>query len=217
MAQLSELSGRILELSSGLPQAQELSQDGAPLGRPTHESFHAEGFPIDQMFQITREVADILDQLSAMAVGDDAAKARQAKQEAASPANSMLVISIYVRLLDMYQKVFDLVQAELSQTSTNASFGFWKLPDVTVGSFAVESSPSLQMSLTIQLAEDFLNRLSSATVALKSCWQESDTANGSFGLADAVDSSYMAVKNREESLGIYLVELRGEIEAILDA
>lgn len=216
MAQLSDINSRLLALSSSLSQVQELAHTGC-----ANESFKAGGFPIDQMFQLTREVADILDQLSATTLAEDVARAHQARLDAADPANSMLVLSIYVRLLDMYQKVFDLVQAELSQTSSDAAFRLWKLPDVTVGSFAVESSPSLQMSLTIQLAEDFLSRLSNATAAVDSSLRNGDiqpgqAANGSSVFAGVIEGSYQAVTGKEEGLRKHLVELRGEIEALLD-
>lgn len=212
MAQLSDINGRLLDLSSKLSQVQEIAQKGGDA------NVIPGGFPIDQMFQITREVADILDQLAATTVSDDAAKAQQARQDVADPANSMLVLSIYVRLLDMYQHVFDLVQAELSQTvpGPDAAFRFWKLPDVTVGSFAVESSPSLQMSLTIQLAEDFLLRLSGATADVNSSVRNGDMQQPADGFAGAIEGSYDAVKGKEENLRKHLVHLRAEIEALLD-
>ena len=222
MAQLSDINTRLLDLSSALPQAYETVQNGSPLSRPSDDRFKASGFPIDEMFKLTRRVADILDQLSATTYGEDPAKARQARMDSADPANSMFVLSTYIRLLDMYQKVFNLVHNEISQTNAGATFRFWKLPDVQVGSFAVESTPSLQMSLTIQLAEDFLCKLRNSTAALDPSLRNGDAhpVNGDKGssmFSGVVDVSYQAVKSREETLGKHLAELREEIEAFLDS
>lgn len=124
----------------------------------------------------------------------------------------MFILSTYVRLLDMYQRVFSLVHTELvSQTDSSATFSFWKLPDVTVGSFAVESSPFLQMSLTVQLAEEFLSRLRGSTAR----WSGAGNAASMF--AGVVDVSFQAFRDREEALAKHLVELRSEIEPLIDS
>lgn len=221
MAQLNDINTRLLDLSSALPSQQDTARGGPPLHRPHDERFKANGFPIDEMFQLTRRVADILDHFSSM--GKDTAKARQALLDGSDPANSMLVISTYVRLLDMYQRVFNLVSTELAHTDSDAAFRFWKLPDVSVGSFAVESSPSLQMSFTIQLAEEFLGRLRSSTAALDTSSMRngdaghSNGANGRSMFSGVVDVSYQAVRSREENLGKHLAELRAEIEGLLES
>ncbi|PNY26983.1 Uncharacterized protein TCAP_03095 [Tolypocladium capitatum] len=215
MAQLSDINARLLDLSSVLPQQQGPACDG-------RAAEVASGFPIDEMFKLTRRVADILDRLSGTGPGDEG------RLDGSDPGNSMFVLSTYVRLLDMYQRVFNLVRVELLQADARAAFRFWKLPDVTVGSFAVESTPSLQMSLTIQLAEEFLVRLRNATAALDPALRSgeekaavgggggTDGANGSSMFSDVVDVSYRAVRTKEESLGRHLAELRDEIEAFLD-
>ena len=122
----------------------------------------------------------------------------------------------------MYQRVFGLVQRELGQAESQAAFRFWKLPDVTVGSFAVDSTPSLQMNLTVQLAEEFLSRLRGATAALDPCrstgggsQQENDEGVSVF--SGVVDGSYQAVRSKEDNLRKHLSELRAEIEALLDS
>ena len=142
----------------------------------------------------------------------------------------MFILSIYIRLLDMYQKVFTLVRSELSHADTSndlniaAVFKTWKLPDVTVGSFAVDSTPVLQISLTMQLAEEFLSRLRCATAALqiadvtgsKSQELRWDQQQGN-SLIEIVGVSFQALRTREEGLRRHLGELRGEIEALLDS
>lgn len=210
MAQLSDINTRLLDLSSALP-SQEAARNGLSLGRPTDERFKSQGFPIEEMFKLTRRVADFLEKPPAGS--PNGLKGRHSSIDTTDPANSMLILSTYVRLLDMYQKVFTLVHTELSQVDSGAIFRFWKLPDVTVGSFAVESSPFLQMSLTIQLAEEFLSRLRNSTAY----WSGPGTANGASIFSGVVDISFQAVKEREETLAKHLVQLRSEIEASLDS
>jgi hypothetical protein len=219
MAQLSEINSRLLDLASVLPQPQQTAACNFQGLGPNDEAFStSQGFPIDEMFKLTRRVADVLDRLSA------GANSRAARMDSSDPGNSMFVLSTYVRLLDMYQKVFSLVHLELTQADAEATFKFWRLPDVQVGSFAVDPSPSLQMSLTIQLAEEFLARLRVATAALgpalgnvgPSTGVADDGTNGKSMFSDVVDISFRAVKTKEESLGKHLAELRDEIEAFLN-
>ncbi|KAF5662511.1 hypothetical protein FHETE_7959 [Fusarium heterosporum] len=205
MAQLSDINARLLDLTSVLPSP----QDGPLIGRPVDERFRSRGFPIEDMFKLTRRVADILEKPPS---SNDSTKKHHSAIDGSDPGNAMFILSTYVRLLDMYQRVFSLVHTELvSQTDSSATFSFWKLPDVTVGSFAVESSPFLQMSLTIQLAEEFLSRLRGSTAR----WSGAGNAASMF--AGVVDVSFQAFRDREEALAKHLVELRSEIEPLIDS
>lgn len=215
MAELSEINASLLDLTSALPQ--HGAHNSRTHGRPSDERFNRHGFPIDEMFQLTRRVADTLDRLSARPPDSDNRAPHKLRLDN-DPGNSMFILSTYVRLLDMYQKVFSLVRKELSQTDSDVTFAFWKLPDVTVGSFAVESSPPLQMSLTVQVAEEFLSRLRRSTSALSPTPRnDGDHAGEASLFSGVVDVSFQAVKSREESLSRHLAELRGEIEALLDS
>ncbi|KAM0361676.1 hypothetical protein ACHAP4_002146 [Fusarium culmorum] len=205
MAQLSDINARLLDLASALPSP----QDGPFIGRPVDERFRGQGFPIEDMFKLTRRVADILEKPPS---SNESSKMHHPTIDGSDPGNAMFILSTYVRLLDMYQRVFNLVHTELlSQPDPNTTFSFWKLPDVTVGSFAVESSPFLQMSLTIQLAEEFLSRLRGSTAR----WSGAGTASSMF--SGVVDVSFQAFRDREEALAKHLVELRSEIEPWIDS
>ncbi|KAH7215115.1 hypothetical protein DER44DRAFT_806252 [Fusarium oxysporum] len=205
MAQLSDINARLLDLASALPSP----QDGPLMGRPVDERFRSQGFPIEDMFKLTRRVADILEKPPS---NNDGSKIHHSTIDGSDPGNAMFILSTYVRLLDMYQRVFSLVHTELAtQTDTGTTFSFWKLPAVTVGSFAVESSPFLQMSLTIQLAEEFLSRLRGSTAR----W--SGAGNAASVFAGVVDVSFQAFRDREEALVKHLVELRSEIEPLIDS
>ncbi|KAG5979035.1 hypothetical protein E4U55_005634 [Claviceps digitariae] len=226
MAQLTEINSRLLDLASVLPQPGTAQCNIQLFGGPGDETFPNQGFPVEEIFQLTRRVADLLDGLR----GEKGSTAT--RMDSSDPGNSMLVLSTYVRLLDMYQKIFSLVSMELAQADAEATFRFWRLPDVQVGSFAVIPIPPLQMSLTIQLAEEFLARLRAATAALDLATSNGpdhksggsggaggemdDCSNGKSMFSDVVDISYRAVKKKEESLAKHLAELRDEIQAILD-
>ncbi|KAJ4124426.1 hypothetical protein NW754_000124 [Fusarium falciforme] len=211
MAQLSDINARLLDLASALPSPQEVAQNGPSLGRPADERFRSQGFPIEDMFKLTRRVADILEKPPTDTPDRDGTRGHHSTIDGTDPGNAMFILSTYVRLLDMYQRVFSLVHAELSRADSGATFSFWKLPAVTVGSFAVESSPFLQMSLTIQLAEEFLCRLRGSTAR----WSGAGNAASMF--AGVVDASFQAFRDREEALAKHLVELRSEIEPLLDS
>ncbi|RSM03871.1 hypothetical protein CDV31_010271 [Fusarium ambrosium] len=213
MSQLSDINARLLDLASALPSPQEVAQNGPSLGRPADERFRSQGFPIEDMFKLTRRVADILEKQPPVDTPDrDGNRSHHSTIDGTDPGNAMFILSTYVRLLDMYQRVFSLVHAELSRADSGATFSFWKLPAVTVGSFAVESSPFLQMSLTIQLAEEFLCRLRGSTAR----WSGGN-ATGASMFAGVVDVSFQAFRDREEALAKHLVELRSEIEPLLDS
>ncbi|KAI8715856.1 Zn(2)-C6 fungal-type domain-containing protein [Fusarium sp. LHS14.1] len=211
MAQLSDINARLLDLASALPSPQEVAQNGPSLGRPVDERFRSQGFPIEDMFKLTRRVADILEKPPTDTPDRDGVRSHHSTIDGTDPGNAMFILSTYVRLLDMYQRVFSLVHAELSRADSGATFSFWELPAVTVGSFAVESSPFLQMSLTIQLAEEFLCRLRGSTAR----WSGAGNAASMF--AGVVDVSFQAFRDREEALAKHLVELRSEIEPLLDS
>ncbi|RSL58591.1 hypothetical protein CEP54_007704 [Fusarium duplospermum] len=211
MAQLSDINARLLDLASALPSPQEVAQNGPSLGRPADERFRSQGFPIEDMFKLTRRVADILEKPPVDTPDRDGNRSHHSTIDGTDPGNAMFILSTYVRLLDMYQRVFSLVHAELSRADSGATFSFWKLPAVTVGSFAVESSPFLQMSLTIQLAEEFLCRLRGSTAR----WSGGNAGASMF--AGVVDVSFQAFRDREEALAKHLVELRSEIEPLLDS
>ncbi|EEY16733.1 predicted protein [Verticillium alfalfae VaMs.102] len=128
----------------------------------------------------------------------------------------MFILSTYVRLLDMYQKVFSCIHGNLSQLEAGDGLRYWKLPDVTVGSFAVDSTPSLQMSLTIQLAEEFLSQLRNAAASLGPGGSSGGRSSDGSMFSGVVDVSFQAIKSREDSLGKQLADLRRDMDAILD-
>jgi hypothetical protein len=213
MPRLSDINTRLFELSSILTHHLE-RVDGGHSSRGSNGSRARGGnvpFPVDEMFKLSQQFAEAVQDVT------------QAHRGMADPGSSMFILSTYVRLLDMYQKVFSCIHSRLAQLAPGDRLGFrhWKLPDVTVGSFAVESTPSLQMSLTIQLAEEFLGQLRGAVGGANPSMRPGQDMGG--GGADGsmfsgvVDVSFQAIRSREDGLGQQLTELRQDLEMLLDA
>lgn len=82
----------------------------------------------------------------------------------ADSGSVLLALSTYVRLIDLYHRVFQLVDEEISLSSRGGgqleTFKLCTLPDVSLaGIYPVPPSPVLQMTVTVRVAEEFLGRL----------------------------------------------------------
>ncbi|KAL8303274.1 hypothetical protein RB600_006947 [Gaeumannomyces tritici] len=82
----------------------------------------------------------------------------------ADSGSVLLALSTYVRLIDLYHRVFQLVDEEISLSSRGGgrldAFKLCTLPDVSLGGiYPVAPSPVLQMTLTVRVAEEFLGGL----------------------------------------------------------
>lgn len=194
MAQLSNINARLLNLASILAHQQP--------GRPA-----ADGgvFSINEMYDLSADVAEIMECLSNGDVNNDT------YLNGSDPGNSMFVLAVYVRLLDLYQKVFSLLRAERENSGTRLKF--WKLPDVAVGAFTVDSVPTLHLSLTIQLGEALLRRLNeSIGRLLPGIRDEGDGLECNSLFSDVVKVTSCAMKTKGESVAKDLADFRGEIE-----
>lgn len=211
MARLSEINTRLQALASLLPAQYDATDSG--VGN--------QSFPVDEMFQLTRQVADVLDHVCGSAEDSQRPGSKElAKVDGSDPGSAMFVLSVYVMLLDLYHKAFALVRSEVFQKASAATFAFWKLPAVTIGSFAVESCPSLQMSLTIQLAEEFLSRLRRSTDSLdpsRKLPSQGGSGEGNQSIfTGVVDASFHEIRSSEDSLRQELGALRDRIEELLE-
>jgi hypothetical protein len=213
MTQFTEINDRLKALAAALPKPQETAQNGPPLNRPTDERYSAHGYPLDDVFRLTGTVADTLERL--------AAEGAEANSQA-DPPDAMYILSTYVRLLQMYQSIFGLVRLELTQRNWDASFLYWAIPDLQIGSIIFDATPLYHMSLAVRAARGLLTRLRGATAALNSTRSSTgdDGRSGTFEGADfseAVDVSYQAIKGQEEALRKHMAELHAEMEKLLDA
>ncbi|PNH62360.1 hypothetical protein VD0002_g5671 [Verticillium dahliae] len=226
MPRLSDINSRLFELSSALPYQIECADGKSHHGKSSQHHGNGSGrhrtvpFPVDEMFKLSQQFAEAVQDITP---SDGPAKAPDTKtsrgkslNSKADPGSSMFILSTYVRLLDMYQKVFSCIHGNLSQLEAGDGLRYWKLPDVTVGSFAVDSTPSLQMSLTIQLAEEFLSQLRNAAASLGPGGSSGGRSSDGSMFSGVVDVSFQAIKSREDSLGKQLADLRRDMDAILD-
>ncbi|WYZ43341.1 hypothetical protein EsH8_VI_001040 [Colletotrichum jinshuiense] len=230
MPRITGVNSRLFELSSCLPLQIDSSEDPSRFSiasTPDDGSLRMAPFPIDEMFKVSRHFADLLTEISprmevASPASDDGnSHLTRGLNSLSDPATCLFVLSTYVRLLDMYQKVFSCIHSELAQLESGNLFQSWKLPGVTVGSFVVDSTPSLQLSLTIQLAEEFLLQMRRATASLDPTLRSDDSPAGKAPDATSmfsgvVDVSFQALKRQEESLGRELKDLRKAMGAFFD-
>ncbi|KEY72682.1 hypothetical protein S7711_02473 [Stachybotrys chartarum IBT 7711] len=220
MARFSEIHTRLLELSASLPSSEVTAQNPA-LGRPVDERFLRNGFPVDEVFALTGHVADTFEEVCTTANPE----AAQARLNSSDPGNSLFALSIYVRLLDIFQRIFGLVRRELALAESHVEFRYWKLPDVSIGSIEVDSSPRFQMFLAVQVALQFLTRLRKTTGMLHSSSSAGSTdagphtavPNGASIFSGPVDDTILAVQQKETTLVAFLAELRAELEAFRDS
>jgi hypothetical protein len=214
MSRFLEVHTRLQELSAALP-APDTAPESPALGRPSDERFRRFGFPVDEVFRLTGNVADVLDALSTGRSPNEGTP----RVSLSDPGNCLFVISLYVRLLDVFQKIFSLVRRELSHAESHVEFRYWKLPDVSIGSIEVDSSPRFQMALTVQVAQQFLTRLRKSTAMLSMKQAENGQPlfpNNTSIFAGTVDDTLTAVQAKEASLAEYLAALRTELEAFKD-
>ncbi|KDN66475.1 hypothetical protein CSUB01_08191 [Colletotrichum sublineola] len=230
MPRITQVNSRLFELSSDLPaQVDPFEEHGRSTvaSTPDDGSSTTAPFPIDEMFKLSRHFAEVLAEMcppaeaGSPASDDGSSQLARRFNSLSDPATCLFVLSTYVRLLDMYQKVFSCIHSELAQLELGKLFRSWKLPGVTVGSFAVDSAPSLQMSLTIQLAEEFLLQMRRATASLDPALRSDGSPAGRSSDATSmfsgvVDVSFQALKRQEESLSKELKDLRKAMEAFLD-
>lgn len=123
------------------------------------------------------------------------------------PGSMLLVLSCYIRILDIYSKFFSLVATSLTAPlqESNRIKDLAKLillPDLVIGNFSLHSSPSLQFTLIISIIEEVLERLRSSV--------------GQFDLGAGLKSSRWgkAEEDAEESL---MSDFQGVSEVTLQA
>ena len=122
------------------------------------------------------------------------------------PGSGLLVLSCYLRVIDIYDKIFGHIRTCLAKTGTAEPLTQIRLPGLTIGSFSLPSSSALQLTLFIQLAEQLLDRLRSIvalmdSTVLRAANDEggSNRPDGQDGspLGDVTDVTLQAIRTRE--------------------
>lgn len=221
LAQISDINSSLWNLSALVPYLVESGEEadiyacqGASASSESSGGGDSgeDGFPIQSMFEASGRLVQVLGDIAQT----EGADVRPAELD---PGTGLLVLSTYVRLLDLYHKVFRLVHSEAAASGpcSRSTFQLCKLPDVSVGSFPVASAESLRMSLTIRLAEEFLCNLRAAMAAFSQTLPDVATGSQQSGdgralLWSAVDASFSAVREREQDICRDLVEIRSKLE-----
>ncbi|KLU87207.1 hypothetical protein MAPG_06209 [Magnaporthiopsis poae ATCC 64411] len=164
----------------------------------------------------------------------------------AAPVDSgsvLLALSTYVRLIDLYHRVFQLVDEEISSSSRGGgqleTFKLCTLPDISLGGiYPVAPSPVLQMTVTVRVAEEFLDGLRAEMDMLGSdlvascpvtAWTQSPASarnsmavdagltaailgNASISFAAAVQSAMFEVKVQEARIRQGLGAIKARLE-----
>lgn len=222
LTQLHGINSELWELASSIPCLSH-SEDGSDVftySGPDAEQYSSQGFPLDSLFKLSRR---FLQHLEETKLGDDADSYSESltpqtrgPRTTSDAGTGLLILSTYVRLLDLYQKVFRNVQAEISHSGSVDVFRLCKLPEVSVGSFPVPPSPTLQMELTLRLAGEFLSQLRAATLPLgsgpPSPDSTPDTGTGHLStFSGVVGVSLREVISKEKQIGVELDRTRGKL------
>lgn len=201
VSKLAEINVKLFKHAATIPRAQKDSAnneeqsdfDSSP-NQPQVEdgggsSFEGTRFAIDETFQLSRQLIDILNEIYPKSrlssqnpvKGDmedpaptnyrygmnnrDAACNEVAQNCPAisapsdillDPGSNILVLSCYLRILDIYAKLFGKIDASISNKDFLRSI---RLPRLTVGTFSLHPTSALQITLIMQLAEELLDRL----------------------------------------------------------
>lgn len=133
---------------------------------------HLESFAIDDTFQLLQKLIYVCNDLKFNRRTSSSSESQQESnpdihQHTASDANAdishidpgthVLILSSYVRVLEIFAVLFGNVQS--SFVSDQTSKENLKLPKVSVGHFSIASNSVIQLTLVLQIAEQMLCQL----------------------------------------------------------
>ncbi|KAJ6782738.1 hypothetical protein PWT90_08293 [Aphanocladium album] len=188
-------------------------------------------FTVAELYKYTHQVIDVLERVVSVKNGPSGgAQPVDSPLDAADPASSMFTLSLYALLLDILQRLFTHVRSILAQADPKQddTFPSWLLPEMNIGAASIGAHPAFHMSLTGQLAMQFLSRLREATVIFgltnAAATNGNGAANGSMtserrgsSSSDTVSISFSAIKNKEGNLSKTLGQLQEELNEFMDA
>lgn len=224
MDQFFQIYARVRVLSVNLERLEQgKDHSDGPDGKPNE-------FTIAELYKHTHEVIDVLECVVAVR-GAPNTTAADCPLDATDAGNSMFTLSLYARILDLLQRVFALVRGLLAQADPRKddTFPSWLLPEMNIGAASIGAHPAFHMSLTVQLAMQFLSRFREATVVFglidaaatngnamhaggPSAPRRGSGAGGDAGLS----LSYADIKNREGNLSKLLGQLQDELNDFMD-
>lgn len=141
------------------------------------------------------------------------------------PAGSLLTLSLYAQLLEIFKRVFTVARSLLAQADAKADDTFppWLLPPMSIGSAAIGTHPALHMSLTVQLGQQFVSRLQDAFVDLglvkpggANEHATNEHATNGTGAEDAVNRCIKTITANEIDLRDMLSDLNSKLNEFMD-
>ncbi len=228
MDQFFQIYARVRVLSNHLERLEQgIDYSDGPDGQPNE-------FTVAELYKHTHEVVDILERAVAVknaprTTATAAAAAPDCPLDATDAANGMFTVSLYARLLDLLQRLFAHVRARLARADPKRddTFPSWLLPEMNIGAASIGAHPAFHMSLTVQLAMQFLSRFREVTVVLGLVDAALTNGRGAHGASalprgppgggdDAVSLSMGDIKNREGMLSKTLGQLQDELNTFMD-
>ncbi|ATY65456.1 Fungal transcriptional regulatory [Cordyceps militaris] len=231
MDQFFEIYARIRVLSQHL-ESLEQGQDyiNGPGGKPNE-------FTVAELYKHTHQFVDVLERVVAIrssAPRGDSSSAAAARFadcpiDAGDLANGMFTVALYAQLLDVMQRLFTHVRAVLARADPKSddTFAAWLLPEMNIGAASIGAHPAFHMSLTVQLAMQFLSRLRDATVFLGLAGAAAINGSGPASAPHGADGANVAVemttlsfdnlKIKEGDLSKTLGVLQDELNDFMDA
>ncbi|XWX01731.1 hypothetical protein V2A60_009760 [Cordyceps javanica] len=172
MEQLLRIYGRIQVLSRHLERLVEgKDYSDGPEGKPNE-------FTVSEFYNHTHQVVDILEHAtgiksgaSTTASGGGGTRGPRLVDrpiDAGDLANGMFTVALYAKILDILQRLFTHARAVLAKADPKLddTFAAWLLPEMNMSAASISAHPAFHMSLTVQLAMQFLSRLREATAFL---------------------------------------------------
>lgn len=187
-------------------------------------------FTVAELYRHTNTLVDILERLATARNGLNRGNGAQFASEL-SESNRMLMLSLYVLLLEMFDELFCLVRSHLARADPKRDELFFPsglLPKMNIGDAALGVHPAFHMSMTVELAMQYLNRLRDAKKSLgltklgNGNGTRSDGSSASDGLASSsytngVDAKPSKIRSQEDALSHSLQHLMGELDNYMDA
>ena len=130
------------------------------------------------------------------------------------PGTSLLILSGYIRILDIYAKYFRLIAISLSTTKGKDLSQHVQLPSMVIGTFSLRSSPALQITLIIRLVEEVfecLRNTISRTELAASKDEDPDYSHGSI-FYSVPEITLQAIRVQESKIMKSMNDLRRRLQ-----
>lgn len=207
---LSDLNVEMFTLSSTIPKPPGC------ISQPY--SWKDKDFAIDETFQLSQRLIEVLDKLYLSNSGSNSCTTKPPREDelpvlapndfaSFDQSSFLLVLSCYQRLIETYHDIFGNMQACLDRSTVTAREDYVQMPDLKVGSFSVPDSSALQITMVLQLSRHLLRRMGAIIKSLKT------NCNGG-GTNDLMSLTFQVVNTREDELIETINNLRNSLRSL---